>query len=194
MIRVTSFLTPIYGEKAAHYIQEELNRYHATLPEKHFSQKNEDWYKASNLYEIYPDAIGGDRATPLRNLEDFLPHIYQTGFHAVHILPFLDSPMDDRGFDVSNYYKVRPTLGSMNDLDTLKYAANELGLKVFMDLVFNHVSIQHEWFVRAQNGEEKYRNYFIHTKEKPDFIRKFKKNAAVWAEYMVHGKKTIVNI
>lgn len=194
MIRITSFLTHIYGKKAAHYIQQELNHYHKTLSKKYFSKKELDWYKVSNLYEIYPDAITGDKATPLRNLENFLPHIYQTGFHAVHILPFLDSPMSDKGFDVRDYYKVREDLGTMHDLDELKHTADKLQLHLFMDLVFNHVSMTHEWFARAQQGEEKYRNYFIHTKEKPDFLKKFHKNAAVWAEYIVKGKKVLVNI
>lgn len=194
MIHVRTFLTHIYGEEKAVYIQEQLTIYYLTLPKKQFSKKDEDWYKVSNVYAVYPDSIEGDRATPLRNLADFLPHMYQTGFHAVHILPFLDSPMMDKGFDVRNYYAVRKDLGSMEDLDNLKKTADALQLRIFMDLVFNHVSIEHEWFEKAQNGEEKYRAYFIHTKEKPDFIKKFHKNAAVWAEYVVHGKKVLVNI
>lgn len=193
MIRAASYLEHLYGEKEAQRIQQELEAYAATLPKETY---REDllWYKSANMYVVYPDAIGGKHAKPLDNLIDFLPHIKEAGFHAVHVLPFLDSPMKDRGFDVRDYYTVRKSLGTMDDIMRLRQTARDLDLRIFMDLIFNHVSSEHEWFQKAIGGDTTYRNYFIHTKAKPQFIRKIHKKAAVWAEYIVDGRKRLVNI
>jgi maltose alpha-D-glucosyltransferase/alpha-amylase len=102
--------------------------------------------------------------------------------------------MVDKGFDVRDYQRVRSDLGTLTNLKAFKKKAHENGLHVFMDLVFNHVSDQHDWFKKAQKGEEYYKNLFIHTKEKPHFIRKFHKDAAVWAEYEINGEKKLANI
>lgn len=194
MIRLSSFITKLYTEKEAREIQKELQKFYNTLTKNSFNRGNLQWYKYTNLYVTYPDSIEGEDKIPIRNLANFLPHMVKIGFNALHILPFLDSPMKDGGFDVRNYLKIRKDLGTLNDLIHLKKKADGLGIKIFMDLVFNHVSVEHEWFQKALGNDTKFRNYFIHTKEKPIFLRKFRKNAAVWAEYIVEGKKKLVNV
>lgn len=155
---------------------------------------NTNWYRYMNLYFIYPDSITGRKGTPLNRLETYLTHIKEMGCDGVHILPFLESPMIDRGFDVSDYLKVRKELGTLEDLKQVMKEAKKVGLKVFMDLILNHVSDQHSWFKKAEQGDEKYRNYFIHQKTKPQYVRTFHKDSAVWAEYIVNNKKVIINI
>jgi maltose alpha-D-glucosyltransferase / alpha-amylase len=155
---------------------------------------NPTWYKHANVYVIYPDGMFHRSKQAFKSLIPHLDHIKGLGCQAVHILPFLDSPMVDKGFDISDFYSIRKDLGTLDDLKELKEKADSLGLHVFMDLVFNHISEEHEWFKKAESGDEFYREFFIYTKEKPIFIRKFHKDAAVWAEYIVEGKKKIVNI
>ncbi|MGH7245974.1 MAG: alpha-amylase family glycosyl hydrolase [Candidatus Levyibacteriota bacterium] len=187
-------LKQIYSQEDISIIQRELFSYIQTLPQYQKKQKpNENWYEYANFYVVYPDSFFGDKK-PLENFLQHLSYIKNLGINAIHILPFLDSPMKDRGFDVQNYFRVRKELGSITDIKKIKRQAKELGLHLFMDLVFNHVSNQHEWFVKAVNGDAFYRNYFIHTKEKPQFLRTFKKNAAVWAEYLYEGEKTSVSV
>ena len=193
MIRVTSYVERLYGKRQATRIQNELQAYAETLPKETY-REDVLWYKSANMYVVYPDAIGGKKEKPLDNLIDFLPHIKATGFHAIHVLPFLDSPMYDGGFDVKDFYTVRKNLGTMEDIQRLRKTARSLGLRLFMDLIFNHVSKEHTWFQKAIGGSKIYRNYFIHTKVKPIFLRKIHKKAAVWAVYLVNGKERMVNI
>jgi maltose alpha-D-glucosyltransferase/alpha-amylase len=190
---IEAFL-PLYGEKAEHLanrIGSYVNKVHCHT----CGTADEKWYRAVELYCVYPDGVCYDPSlNPLKNLTIHLKRIQALGFNAVHILPFLDSPLVDRGFDISNFLKIREHLGTIDDMKALMQEASNLNLHVFMDLVFNHVSDQHEWFIKATEGNEKYRNYFIHSKDKPKFIRKFHKESAVWAEYEVEGKSKIVNI
>jgi maltose alpha-D-glucosyltransferase/alpha-amylase len=152
------------------------------------------WYKFLHLYFVYPDAIPDGDGSPLARLIPYLAHVKDLGCNALHILPFLDSPLVDAGFDVSNYLDVRRDLGTMDDLDRLIAEARRLQLHLFMDLVANHVSDQHEWFRRAQAGDEKYRNYFITTDKKPQFVEMFQQGSAVLARYMVNGTALDVNV
>jgi maltose alpha-D-glucosyltransferase / alpha-amylase len=193
MDELLPFAKKLYRDKAE-IILKELIAYKKTLriTEKPFP--NDNWYKYITLYFIYPDSIPGYKETPIVRLIPELTRIKELGCNAVHILPFLDSPMVDKGFDVSNFMRIRRNLGTIPDLRKLIHEAEKLGLKVFMDLVFNHISDQHEWFKKAESGDEKYRHYFIHQKTKPTYRRKFHKASAVWAEYIINGKKRAVNI
>jgi maltose alpha-D-glucosyltransferase/alpha-amylase len=157
--------------------------------------ENPYWYKFIDLYFVYPDGIVYDKSkSPLLNLIPHIGYIKTLGCNAMHILPFLESPMIDRGFDISDYYAIRKDLGTMEDLQKVINEAEKAHVRLFMDLVFNHVSHHHEWFQKAQKGDEYYRNFFITSKEKPHFIKKYHKDAAVWADYEVNGKTISVNI
>lgn len=152
------------------------------------------WYKFLHLYFIYPDTIVEGEGSSIARLVSYLPHVKDLGCNAVHILPFLASPMVDAGFDVSNYFEMRPDLGTMGDLDRLAAEAKRLQLHLFMDLVANHVSEDHEWFQRAQAGDEKCRNYFIATDRKPQFVEMFQQESAILARYIVNGMTLDVDV
>jgi maltose alpha-D-glucosyltransferase/alpha-amylase len=152
------------------------------------------WYKFLHLYFIYPESVTQGHGSPLARLVPFLSHIRDLGCNALHILPFLASPLVDAGFDVSDYLQVRPDLGTMDDLDRLIAEARRLDMHLFMDLVANHVSEEHEWFQKAQAGDARYREYFIYQKDKPEFVEMFQAEAAVLARYIVDGTALDVDV
>lgn len=194
MDKTLSYLKQLYKKQSLR-ILDELNSYSLTLP--HLQPKSEKlfWYKSLDLYVVYPDGIVHDEKIPkLRNLLKHILYIKTLGCNAVHILPFLKSPMIDRGFDISDFMQVRSDLGSIEDVKAILQEAEKANIKVFMDLVFNHVSDQHPWFQKAQQGDKKYRDYFITTKKKPHFLGVIQKESAVWAQYIVKGKTIDVNI
>jgi maltose alpha-D-glucosyltransferase/alpha-amylase len=173
--------------KEIHQFQQHIQP--ATIPAPNYS-----WYKNISLYTIYPDVLIGRKHSPLANLVYILDHVKDLGCNAIHILPFLKSPMIDKGFDVSDYFHIRQGLGTMQDIQKITSKAHKLGIRVFMDLVFNHISDQHEWFQKAQSGDQYFRDFFIHQKTKPQFIEKTHEQSAVWASYKVNGKKQKINI
>jgi maltose alpha-D-glucosyltransferase/alpha-amylase len=193
MENFSNLLQKLYRDKAD-TILSEIEAYKKILKLEEKPLPNTTWYRYINLYFIYPDAIPGRKGNSLSRLLPYLSQIKEQGCDAVHILPFLASPMKDRGFDVSDYLSVRKDLGTMNDVKAIMKESETVGLKVFMDLILNHVSEEHSWFKKAMSGDEKYRNYFIHQKTKPQYVRKFHKDSAVWAEYIVNGEKTVINI
>jgi len=142
-----------------------------------------DWYKEINLYVAYPDSFVDEDKPGLVVLRGKLQDIKEMGFNAIHILPIFESPMVDAGFDIADYMEVRDDLGGNKAFDELLEEANELDMKVFIDVVFNHISDQHEWFQKAISGDEKYRKYFFARKEKPGFIEKFEDKKGIWAKY-----------
>jgi maltose alpha-D-glucosyltransferase/alpha-amylase len=191
---IIPYIEPFYPEAEVKRIVHELETYRKTLPTvpKHFPVSS--WYKDSAVYFLYPEAAPSWQGTPLRNVTAHLKQVKLLGCSAIHLLPFLESPMGDRGYDVSDYYKVRDGLGGMTDLKAVLKEAHELGLHVFMDLIFNHASAEHEWFRKAQAGDAHYREYFIHTKDQPQFLKSIRKDSGVWAEYLVDGEKTMVSV
>ncbi|MCX7996164.1 MAG: alpha-amylase family glycosyl hydrolase [Patescibacteria group bacterium] len=188
MRNLTTILTRLYGNDRGLSLDDRIRKHLTELPRSMSFQKEPNWHKNLNFYIVYPDGIEGDSPIPLHNLRDHLDWVKDLGCNAVHVLPFLDSPMIDKGFDISNFYTVRPDLGELNDLLAVQDRARELGLQVFMDLVFNHVSDQHEWFRKAEEGDEYYRNYFFWTTEKPKFIRRIHTEYGVMAEYEIDGE------
>jgi maltose alpha-D-glucosyltransferase/alpha-amylase len=175
-------------------IIKDLKKYQKDVKVSDNPSPNTDWYKFLNLYCIYPDSIPGKKDSPLLRLIPQLTRIKDLGMTAMHILPFLDSPMVDKGFDVRNFTKIRKDLGTMTDMKKVVDEAHKVGIRLFMDMIFNHVSDEHEWFRKAQEGDEKYRNFFIYQKSKPRFVEKVHKDSAVWAEYIINGHKRPINI
>lgn len=194
MNKLIQYLEFVYG-KEAKQLAENIHQLLQGIGTKTEVDTTTYWYKFVELYCVYPDGVIYDpQLSPLKNLTLHLDRIKELGCTAVHILPFLASPKVDKGFDISDYFTIREELGTLEDLLQLVARAKQLGLHLFMDFVFNHVSEQHEWFQRAQQGEERYRNYFIYTAKKPQFIRKFYNKSAIWAEYIVDGQTKIINI
>lgn len=194
MEKIIPYLQTFYSDNDITKIVHELNQYVKTLPVIKPQYFTNTWYKNSSIYSVYPESIALHNDTPFTNIKDYLATIKKLGCNAIHLLPFLKSPMRDKGYDVSDYYTIREGLGGMEALEALKKEADELEMHIFMDLVFNHVSKDHEWFIKAENGSEYYRNFFLHTKDTPQFLGKKEKDSTVYAEYLVNGEKTLVSV
>lgn len=190
---MAELLKELYGSQGKE-LHERIEKLITQTP--HLNEESEDllWYKHLNLYIIYPEGLYRHDQTPFQRLYDHLDWIKDLGCNALHILPFMCSPLVDKGFDVSDYFKIRSNLGTLTQLKRVLAKSQKLQIRVFMDLAVNHISEQHEWFQKAQAGDEKYREYFLYSKEKPQFLRKYHKDAAVWADYKVKGKTVKVNI
>lgn len=194
MEELIKLLKPLYKNNTQKVV-DSLREYISELPKIRPAYPNKYWYKFVDLYVTYPDGVIYNKTkTPLQNLLPHITHIKQLGCNALHILPFLESPMVDKGFDISNYYRIRSDLGTLEDLLEIKKTADSHQIRIFMDLVFNHVSDKHEWFQKALAGDSYYRDLFIWRQKKPTFIRRIEKNNAFWGEYLVGGKTKLVRI
>jgi len=130
-----------------------------------FEDHRNEWYKDAIVYSIYVDLFNKD----FSGLEDKLDYLSHLGVNCLWLLPILESPMKDAGFDISDYKKIRPELlgeGSSGDqqevfLDFLN-AAHEKGIKVIFDIAINHTSDQHFWFKESRKSKDNpYRDYYI---------------------------------
>lgn len=125
-----------------------------------------DWWNQARLYEVYVDKFAGN----FKGLIDRLPYLEFLGINAVHILPFFLSPRVDDGYDVADYKSIQPELGTLSDFSHFTTAARERGIRVFVDLVLNHVSISHPWFLSAKYvPSSKYRDYFVWSETGTEF-------------------------
>ncbi len=125
------------------------------------------------VYQIYPRSYldtDGDGIGDLRGIISKLDYIASLGVNAIWLSPIYESPDDDNGYDISDYKAISPKFGTMDDFDELVREARERGIDIIMDLVINHTSDEHEWFVRALAGEEKYKNYYIIREGKGDKV------------------------
>ena len=124
------------------------------------------------LYQIYPRSFAdsnGDGIGDLRGILGRLDHLEWLGIDALWLNPTMPSPNDDWGYDVADYCAVHPDLGTLDDLDALVAAAAERGIGVLLDLVPNHTSDQHEWFVDAASGRDvPHRDFYVWADPRPD--------------------------
>ncbi len=186
--KLINYLKDIYSPQKSKEIAEEIFEYAQHFEKVHCENKDSFWYKFLNLYTIYPDSLTHKETTPFQRLADHVEWIKKLGCNSIHILPFLDSPMVDKGFDVSDYMNVRPELGTLDDLRKVRDTAEEEGLKIFVDFICNHISEKHEWFEKAESGDNFYRDFFIWRKEKPNFLKKYQEGTGVKADYLEDGE------
>jgi alpha-glucosidase len=133
---------------------------------------SERWWRDGVLYQIYPRSYAdsnGDGIGDLRGILARLDHLEWLGIDGIWLNPTMPSPNEDWGYDVSDYCDVHPELGTIDDLDALVAAAGERGIRVLLDLVPNHTSDRHEWFVDALSGRDaRYRDYYVWADPLPD--------------------------
>ncbi|XP_046609142.1 alpha-glucosidase-like [Neodiprion virginianus] len=123
-----------------------------------------EWWQTTSVYQIYPRSwkdSDGDGIGDLPGIESKLQHLVDSGIDTFWLSPIYESPMVDFGYDISNFTSIDPIFGTMDDFDNLVATAKSLGLKVIMDLVPNHSSDEHEWFVKSLAGTEPYSDYYI---------------------------------
>jgi alpha-glucosidase len=112
-----------------------------------------DWWKKAVFYQVYPRSYkdtNGDGIGDLPGITDRLEYIASLGIDAIWISPFFQSPMADYGYDVSDYRMVDPLFGSNEDFDILLQKAHGLGIKIIIDMVLSHTSIEHPWFIESR--------------------------------------------
>lgn len=160
--KIENLWTQIYGNKG----QDELNSFIKDL--ELFKKQNSvapldaEWYKDVTVYSLYVDLFNTD----FQGLENKLDYIQNLGVSCLWLLPILDSPGRDAGFDISNYRAVRPELlgGKSQDeiFDGFLKTARAKGIKVIFDIAINHTSDQHPWFLEAKKSKDNpFRDYYI---------------------------------
>jgi oligo-1,6-glucosidase len=123
------------------------------------------WWQDAVVYQVYPRSFqdsNGDGIGDLKGLTSRLDYLKQLGINVIWLSPHFDSPNVDNGYDIRDYRKVMREFGTMADFDTMMAQARKRGIKVIIDLVVNHTSDQHQWFVEASKGPgNPYRDYYI---------------------------------
>ena len=122
------------------------------------------WWKTAIGYQIYIRSFcdsNDDGIGDLNGITSKLDYIKSLGIDFIWICPFYDSPMDDNGYDVRDYYKVDKIFGTNDDLKNLINQAHKRDIKVLIDLVINHTSDEHVWFLKSVKKEEPYTNFYI---------------------------------
>lgn len=128
-------------------------------------------FKDKVVYQIYTKSFrdaNGDGLGDLRGVIEKLDYLRDLGVDYLWLTPFFQSPLNDNGYDVSDYRAIDPVFGTMEDVEELIAQANRRGLGLMFDMVFNHTSTEHEWFQRALAGEKKYQDYYIFRDGTPD--------------------------
>lgn len=126
-------------------------------------------FKKSVVYQIYPKSFydtNGDGLGDLKGVTAKLDYIKELGVDYIWMTPFFVSPQNDNGYDVEDYYNIDPRYGTMEDFEELSREAARRGIKLMLDMVFNHTSSHHEWFQKALAGDPKYKDYYIFKKGK----------------------------
>ncbi|SDN62797.1 oligo-1,6-glucosidase [Psychrobacillus sp. OK028] len=125
----------------------------------------EPWWKKSVVYQIYPRSFmdsNGDGIGDIQGIISKLDYLEKLGIDVIWLSPVYDSPNDDNGYDIRNYRTIMDEFGTMEDMEQLIEEAKNRGIRIVMDLVVNHSSDEHEWFVESRSSKNsKYRDYYI---------------------------------
>jgi len=127
-------------------------------------------WQAGIVYQIYPRSFqdsNDDGIGDIQGIISRLDYLKEFGVDMIWLSPVYQSPNDDNGYDISDYKSINPEYGNMDDMDELIFLAREKGIRIIMDLVINHTSDEHAWFIASKNGDPKYRDYYI-WKDKPN--------------------------
>lgn len=123
------------------------------------------WWKESVVYQIYPRSYrdsNGDGIGDLNGITEKMDYLKELGIDVVWLSPVYESPNDDNGYDISNYKGIMQEFGTMEDFDRMLAAAHERGIRIVMDLVVNHTSDEHPWFVESRKSKDNpHRDYYI---------------------------------
>ena len=115
------------------------------------------WWKKAVAYQIYPRSFydsNGDGIGDLRGIIEKLDYIKDLGIDVIWVSPVYESPNDDNGYDISDYHGIMKEFGTMADFDELLEEVHKRGMKIIMDLVINHTSDEHEWFIESRSSKD----------------------------------------
>ena len=130
-------------------------------------------FRKSTVYQIYPKSFcdtNKDGLGDLRGVIEKLDYIKELGADYIWLTPFFVSPQNDNGYDIADYYNIDPRYGTMADVEELIAEADKRGIRLMFDMVFNHVSAEHEWFKKAMEGDPYYKDFFFFRKGKGDGV------------------------
>ena len=156
------------------------------------------WWQNGVIYQIYPKSFQdttGSGTGDLRGVTSRLDYLQKLGVDAIWLTPFYVSPQVDNGYDVANYTAIDPTYGTLDDFDELVAQAKARGIRIVLDMVFNHTSTAHAWFRESLNKASPYRQFYIWRDGEPttppnNWRSKFGGNAWQWhaesGQYYLH--------
>ena len=156
------------------------------------------WWQNGVIYQIYPKSFQdttGSGTGDLRGVTQRLDYLKTLGIDAIWLTPFYISPQVDNGYDVANYTAIDPAYGTLDDFDELVAEAHARGIRIVLDMVFNHTSTQHAWFRESLNKASPYRQFYIWRDGTPEQLpnnwrSKFGGNAWRWhaesEQYYLH--------
>jgi alpha-glucosidase len=123
------------------------------------------WWQTAVIYQIYPRSFqdtNGDGIGDLAGIQQHLPYLAELGIDAIWLSPIYPSPMADFGYDISNYTNIDPIFGSLPEFDSLVTGAHRRGIRLILDLVPNHTSDQHPWFIESRaSRDSRKRHWYI---------------------------------
>ena len=139
------------------------------------------WWHDAVIYQIYPKSFldsNGDGIGDLKGIISKLDYLEKLGITAIWLSPVYQSPMDDNGYDISDYEDIASIFGTMEDMETLIAEGQKRGIKMIMDLVVNHTSDEHAWFIEAkENPNSPERDYYIWRDQPNDLLSNFSGSA-----------------
>ncbi len=115
------------------------------------------WWKEAVAYQIYPRSFmdsNGDGIGDIQGIISKLDYLKELGIDVIWVSPMFESPNDDNGYDISDYQEIMAEFGSMADFDQLLEETHRLGMKLILDLVINHTSDEHPWFIESRSSKE----------------------------------------
>ena len=129
------------------------------------TEEKKTWWKEAVIYQIYPRSFSDSNHDGIGDLNGIIAHLdylQALGIDVIWLSPVYKSPNDDNGYDISDYRNIMDDFGTMEDFDRLLLEAHCHNIKIVMDLVVNHTSDEHAWFVESRSSRENpYRDYYI---------------------------------
>ena len=123
------------------------------------------WWRNAVVYQIYPKSFqdsDGDGIGDIPGIISRLDYLKKLGIDAIWLSPVYRSPQDDNGYDISDYQDIEPMFGTMEDMEQLFAEAKKRGIRIMMDLVLNHTSDEHRWFLEAKKSKDNpYHDYYV---------------------------------
>ncbi len=143
------------------------------------------WYKEGVVYQIYPRSFydsNNDGIGDIPGIIKKIPYLKKLGIDIVWLSPVYKSPMEDNGYDISDYKDIDPMFGTLDDIKELIAKLHDAGIRLLMDLVVNHTSSEHPWFKKSENREGKYSDYYHWEKRKVNWGSLFGGKAWTYSE------------